>query len=339
MISIQEQKNLSEYNTFGIDVNAKYFVEIQSDDELVELSKTAYWAEKKLILGGGSNVLLINDFDGIVIHIANKGIELIGESDDSVIVKVAAGENWHQFVIASLENEWYGIENLSLIPGSVGASPMQNIGAYGVEINQVFLELDAFHIEDKTFYTFTKDVCEFGYRTSIFKTSHKNQYIITSVIFELSKSENLNLSYGAIQSTLREMKIDSPTAKDVSNAVIQIRESKLPNPTETGNAGSFFKNPVVSKTVFQSILADYPNMPHYVLSEDELKIPAGWLIDQCGFKGKVVGNTGTYKHQALIIVNRGGATGKEIWSFANTVQSTVKEKFGIKLQAEVNLVT
>ncbi len=338
MNQIEHNKDLSAHNTFGICSKARYFFTVQTPNDLIELSETKYWSHPKLILGGGSNVLLMSDFDGLVIHIANKGIEMISQDEDVVKVKVAAGENWHQFVMTALKNGWYGVENLSLIPGSVGASPMQNIGAYGVEIDQVFEELEAFHIESRTFQTFTKDVCEFGYRTSIFKTSHKDQFIITSVLFRLSKQPSVQISYGAIETTLRKRNIDNPSPKDVSDAVIAIRQSKLPDPKETGNAGSFFKNPVVSNNIFKDLLVNHPDMPHYVLNDNEVKIPAGWLIDQCGFKGRVVGNTGTYKNQALIIVNRGGATGKEVWDFAVTVQETVKEKFNIWLQPEVNLI-
>jgi len=338
VIQIQAEKNLKAFNTFGVEAKANFFAEIQSVKSLIELANSDIWSKPKLILGGGSNILLMNDFDGLVVHVANKGIEIVREEQEYVEVRVQAGENWHGFVLYAIEKNWYGVENLSLIPGSVGASPMQNIGAYGVEINQVFVELEAFHIEKKEIEVFRKEDCEFGYRTSIFKTSHKDQYIITSVTFRLSKTPKLNLSYGAIMTTLEQMDINDPTPKDVSNAVIKIRQSKLPDPSIIGNSGSFFKNPVIPQTLFQKNLKQHPNMPHYVVDESSVKVPAGWLIDQCGFKGIIVGNTGTYKNQALIIVNRGGASGTEIWNFAITIQSKVEEEFGIELQPEVNLV-
>lgn len=338
MLSIQQNHSLKAYNTFGLNAKARYFIEITDEQQLQELAQTEYWELPKLILGGGSNILLIDDFDGLVIKLNTKGIEIVEENEEEVVVRVAAGENWHQFVLHTIEQGWGGVENLSLIPGCVGASPMQNIGAYGVEIEQVFEQLKAFHIQKKEFHQFKNKECEFGYRSSIFKTSVKGQYIITSVEFKLSKQPVLNTSYGAIQAKLQEMNITEPTVKNVSDAVIAIRQSKLPDPKEVGNSGSFFKNPVVTEQQFQSILKEHETMPFYRLSEDEVKIPAGWLIEQCGFKGKQVGNTGTYKNQALILVNHGNATGQEIWNFAQQIQQTVQEKFNILLEPEVNKI-
>lgn len=337
MPTIQTNISLQGYNTFGINATASHFVEIETAQQLVELAELPAWNLPKIVLGGGSNMLLINDVSALVIYMNNKGIEQVDENEDYVWLKVQAGENWHEFVLHAIEKNLGGVENLSLIPGNVGASPMQNIGAYGVEIKDVFVELTAFHIKQNQFHRFTKQECEFGYRSSIFKTTEKGNYIITDVTFQLSKRPKVNTSYGAIQSTLEKWNIEHPTIQDVSKAVTSIRESKLPNPKEIGNSGSFFKNPVVEKIVAEKLQNQYPEMPFYAV-ETGIKIPAGWLIEQCGFKGKVVGNTGTYKHQALIVVNRGNATGQEIWEFAKHIQQTVAQKFGIELEPEVNLI-
>lgn len=338
MANIKKNVSLQAYNSFGIYALATHFVEITSISDLKEVSKSHEWNLPKFILGGGSNILLIDDFKGLVIYMNNKGIEIVNDSKNSVQIKVQAGENWHQFVLFALENGLGGIENLSLIPGRVGASPMQNIGAYGVEIEQVFVELTAFHIKKKEFHTFKKDDCEFGYRSSIFKTSEKGNYIITDVTYQLSKKPKVNTNYGAIQSVLNEKNIQHPTIKDVSDAVIEIRQSKLPDPDKIGNSGSFFKNPIVENKFFETIKAANPNMPYYNVGDNAIKIPAGWLIEQCGFKGIIHGNTGTYKNQALIIVNTGNATGEEIWNFAQCIQQKVEQKFGIFLEPEVNLI-
>lgn len=338
MPTIQQNVSLQSFNTFGLSAEAAYYAEITSGEELLQLSDSKEWELPKFILGGGSNILLLNNFDGLVIHMNNKGIELIAENDEQVILKVQAGENWHQFVLYTLAQGYSGLENLSLIPGCVGASPMQNIGAYGVEIKDVFVELTAFHMHKKEFHNFTKEECEFGYRSSIFKTKEKGNYIISDVTFQLSKKEKINTSYGAIKATLKEKGINKPTSKDVSEAVIAIRQSKLPDPAEIGNSGSFFKNPVIDHSQFNILQNNYPDVPFYAVGENEIKVPAGWLIEQCGFKGKIVGNTGTYKNQALILVNRGNATGEEIWNFALQIQKTVDEKFGITLEPEVNLI-
>lgn len=339
MLTLQQAVSLKPYNTFGIDVFASNFVSINDVKQLIDLAENKdFWSKEKLILGGGSNVLLTGNFDGLVVKMNTKGIEVVKETDTTVQLKVQAGENWHQFVLHTIENGFGGIENLSLIPGCVGASPMQNIGAYGVEIKDVFVELEAFHIEKKEFHTFQNYECEFGYRTSIFKTREKGNYIITSVTFELSKHPTIHTEYGAIKAELEKREITNPTIKDVSDVVIAIRQSKLPDPSKIGNAGSFFKNPIVPKSQFIPLHKDYPLMPHYFIDEDEVKIPAGWLIEQCGFKGKQVGNTGTYKNQALILVNHGNASGLEIWNHAKTIQQTVFKEFGIEIEPEVNLI-
>lgn len=338
MISVQENVSLKQYNTFGLSADAAYFAEITDSAQLSELAQTQYWKLPRLILGGGSNILLLENFEGLVIYMNNKGIEILEENHDHVIVKVEAGENWHQFVLTAIEHGWCGIENLSLIPGSVGASPMQNIGAYGVEIEQVFQSLTAFDIHEKQFKVFNHEDCEFGYRTSVFKTREKGNYIISDVTYKLRKNPEINISYGAISSVLTEKNIQNPTIKDVSETVIAIRQSKLPDPDKIGNSGSFFKNPVVHLNKFEGILKDFPQMPFYEISSEKVKIPAGWLIEQCGWKGKKVGNAGTYKHQALIIVNHGDATGKEIWALAKEIRNSVIQKFGIELEPEVNLI-
>lgn len=329
--------SLKEYNTFGIEAKAKSFIEVNSSQQLEDALKID--REDLLILGGGSNVLLTKDFDGLVIKNSIKGIEVIDENDQFVTVKVGAGEIWHSFVLHAIDNNWGGVENLSLIPGTVGAAPMQNIGAYGVEIKEVFKSLEALHIETLTNKTFTKEECEFGYRESVFKLAAKSQYIITTVTFLLTKKDhNINISYGAITDTLNSKGITNPTIKDVSDAVIEIRESKLPNPKVIGNAGSFFKNPTIEKIDYEMLKLEYPEMPGYVVSDEEVKVPAGWLIEQCGWKGKQIGNIGVHKNQALVLVNYGGGNGSEIKQLALDIRDSVITKFGIPLIPEVNFI-
>lgn len=336
-MEVIKEASLKEYNTFGLEAKARTFVEVNSTKQLEEALKIE--RQDLLILGGGSNVLLTKDFDGLVIKNSIKGIEVIDEDDQIVTVRVGAGEIWHNFVLHAIANNWGGIENLSLIPGTVGAAPMQNIGAYGVEIKEVFKSLDALHIESFTNKTFTKEECEFGYRESIFKLAAKSQYVITSVTFELTKNEhNINTSYGAISDTLSSKGITNPTIKDVSDAVIQIRESKLPNPKVIGNAGSFFKNPTIEKIDYEMLKLEYPEMPGYVVSEEEVKVPAGWLIEQCGWKGKQIGNIGVHKNQALVLVNYGGGNGSDIKQLALDIRDSVIGKFGIPLMPEVNFI-
>lgn len=337
-MNIVPQQSLKKYNTFGIEASATEFCEVNSPEQLTEVLQEN--KEKKLfILGGGSNMLLTQNIDALVLHINNKGIEVIKEDGDFVWVKGNAGEVWHEFVMHCIQNNYGGIENLSLIPGNVGATPIQNIGAYGVEIKDTFVSCDAMNIQTQEITTFDKNACQFGYRESIFKGALKNQYVILSVVFKLTKNNHkLNTSYGAIDAELEKMGIENPTIQDVSKAVIAIRESKLPNPKELGNSGSFFKNPIVPIEIYEKAKANYPEMPHYPVSETKVKVPAGWLIEQAGFKGKRFGDAGIHTKQALVLVNYGNATGSEIWAVAQNVQNTVKDKFGIEIEAEVNVI-
>lgn len=336
---IQENFSLQPYNTFGIAAKAKLFTEVHSVADLQEILKNKNFASlPKLILGGGSNILFTQDFDGLVIKIGIEGIKKINEDAEHVYLHVGAGVVWHQLVLYCIEREYAGIENLSLIPGTVGAAPMQNIGAYGVEIKEIFDSLEAVHIETGTTCVFTNEECQFGYRESVFKKQFKGKYIITSVIFRLSKTPVFNTSYGAIQDTLKQMNVESPTLRSVSDAVTYIRRSKLPDPAEIGNAGSFFKNPEIPTAQYEVLKAQYPQIPGYVTSPQTVKVPAGWLIEQCGWKGKRIGNAGVHKNQALVLVNYGEAKGNEIKALSEEVQKSVSEKFGISLQAEVNFI-
>jgi len=336
---IFENHPLLTLNSFAIDAKAKYFTSIQSIDEIAEVVKKNKkdLNEQLLFLGGGSNLLFTKDFNGWVIKNNLKGIELIKEDENYFYVKAMAGENWHQFVIYCVDHNYVGVENLSLIPGNIGASPMQNIGAYGVEIKDVFYELEAFNIEDQKLVTFNKNDCEFGYRESVFKTRLKNQFIITSVCFQLPKKHNYNTSYGAIEKELELMNISTPTIKDISTAVIQIRQSKLPDPLKIGNAGSFFKNPVISQRKFDALKLAFPNIPSFPNS-NLVKVPAGWLIEQCGWKGYRKKDAGCYALQALVLVNYGKATGAEIFELSQEIIDSVKTKFGIELEREVNII-
>lgn len=335
-MTFQSNFSLKKYNTFGIDAKAKQFVAIHTKEELAALLHN----EKDIfILGGGSNMLLTKDIDKLVVHIDLKGIEIVDSSDDFVWVKANAGENWHEFVLYCIENNYGGIENLSLIPGNVGTTPIQNIGAYGIEIKDTFFSCEAMEIETQEIKTFDNASCQFGYRESVFKNELKNKYIITAVTFKLSKRNHiLNTSYGAIETELKAQNITQPTLRDVSNAVIAIRKSKLPDPKELGNSGSFFKNPIIKKTDYEKILKTHPQMPHYNVSEQEVKIPAGWLIEQAGFKGKRFKDAGIHKNQALVLVNYGNATGSEILAVSKNIQETILELFGICIEAEVNII-
>lgn len=338
-MAILEYLSLKQHNTFGIDVCSHFFCRVNSKDFFLQIIKDELpYYDKYLIIGGGSNILLCDNFDGLVIKNEIVGIEIIKEDENQVWIKALSGTIWHEFVLFCVNNNYGGIENLSLIPGTVGAAPMQNIGAYGVEIKDTFVELEAINMETAATKIFTKEDCAFGYRESIFKKEEKGNYFIYSVTFKLSKNPIVNVSYGDIQQVLEVKNIETPTIKDVSNAIIEIRESKLPNPKELGNAGSFFKNPEVEKTIAEKIQLEFPTMPKYDLPNGNVKIPAGWLIEQCGWKGKRVGNSGNHAKQALVIVNYGNATGNEIWQHALNVQKSVEEKFGILLEAEVNII-
>lgn len=337
-MQLQHNISLKEYNTFGIDVNASHFVSVEAVSDLISIIKRNDYPEK-LILGGGSNMLLTKDVKALVIHINLKGRTIISENDSHVYIKVEAGENWHEFVLWCIDQDYGGLENMSLIPGNVGTSPIQNIGAYGVELKDHFISCEALNIETLETETFTKKDCLFGYRNSIFKQDAKGKYIITSVVFQLTKKDHvLQTNYGAIQSQLEQMKIQSPTIKDISKAVIAIRESKLPNPKEIGNSGSFFKNPVISNKAFKKLQQNFPDAPCYIISDKEVKVPAGWLIEKAGFKGKTFGNYGVHKNQALVLVNYGGAKGEDILALSKLIQNTIYRIFGISIEAEVNIL-
>jgi UDP-N-acetylmuramate dehydrogenase len=337
-VQIQHDISLKPYNTFGIDVKAKHFISIKSVEDLKSVFSSEEFPQK-FILGGGSNMLLTKDIDALVIHLNLKGKTVLEQTKSEVLVKCQAGENWHEFVLWTLEKDFGGLENLSLIPGNVGTSPIQNIGAYGVELKDTFHSCDALNLETFKIETFTNTECYFGYRNSIFKQQLKGKYIILNVIFNLStNNHNLYTNYGAITSELEIRNINHPTIQDVSKAVIAIRESKLPNPKEIGNSGSFFKNPVISKKAFLKLQKNFPDAPHYIISETEIKIPAGWLIEHAGFKGKTFGNYGVHKKQALVLVNYGGASGKNILDLSKLIQKTIARIFEINIEAEVNII-
>jgi UDP-N-acetylmuramate dehydrogenase len=337
-MEILKNFSLKNYNTFGIEAKAKQFVAV---DNVIELKTILQQnkSDKKFILGGGSNMLLTKDIEALVIHIDLKGRKIIRETDDFVWVESQAGENWHEFVIWTIDQNFGGLENMSLIPGNVGTTPVQNIGAYGTEIKDTFESCEAITIENQEMKTFSKAECHFGYRESVFKNEAKDKYIITSVVFKLTKrNHKINTSYGDITNELAKNNVVTPTLKDVSNAVIAIRQSKLPDPKELGNSGSFFKNPILLKTDFEKIHRKFPEMKFYEISETEVKVPAGWLIEQAGFKGKRFGNAGIHKNQALVLVNYGNATGKEILDVSKTIQETIFKTFGIHIEAEVNVI-
>jgi UDP-N-acetylmuramate dehydrogenase len=337
-MEIQTNFSLKNYNTFGIEAKAKQFVAVHSITELktvLEQNKS----ENKFILGGGSNMLLTKNIDALVIHIDLKGKRIISENEDYVWVESQAGENWHEFVLWTIDQNFGGLENMSLIPGNVGTTPVQNIGAYGTEIKDTFVSCEAVTLVNQELKTFTKEECHFGYRESIFKNGVKDQYIITTVIFKLTKrNHNINISYGDITNELAKNNILNPNLKEVSNAVIAIRQSKLPDPKELGNSGSFFKNPILLKSDFEKIHQQFPEMKYYDVSETEVKVPAGWLIEQAGFKGKRFGDAGIHKNQALVLVNYGKATGQEILNVSKHIQETIFNTFGIHIEAEVNVI-
>ena len=335
-MSLQQNISLKPYNTFGIDVNAHSFIEVTNQSQLKTVLENN--TLPLLILGGGSNILLTKDFDGLVIKNNIKGIEVVEEDDNSVTLRVGAGENWHQFVLDCIKNDFCGIENLSLIPGNVGASPMQNIGAYGVEVKDVIIKVEAVSLKDFSLRDFDNKECAFGYRSSIFKTSEKDNYFISAVIFKLTKQPSLNTSYGAIDGELEARGIDNPTIKDVSDAVIAIRQSKLPDPAQIGNSGSFFKNPVVSEEIRNSVLEKNNDAPNYPQPNGTFIMAAGWLIEQCGWKGKKLGNYGVHDKQALVLVNHGGAKGGEIYQLSEDIITSVQQKFNITLEREVNIL-
>ena len=334
-----QNHSLKNLNTFGVDVKAKLFAEIFSEEELINLlADQKINSENKLILGGGSNILFTKDYDGLVIKISTFGIKMIGEDDNSVLVEAGAGVTWNELVKYCVERNFCGIENLTLIPGTVGAAPIQNIGAYGEELADTFISLNGVFVETSVQKTFNKNECKFWYRSSIFKEELKNKFIITSVRFRLLKNFEPGTSYKNLKEYLSDKNVSNPTIKDVSNAVAEIRRSKLPDPTKIGNAGSFFKNPILNENSFRSLKVEFPDIVSFSSDSGQIKISAGWLIEKCGWKGKRVGNVGTAPDHALVICNFGNATGSEIMEFAMRIKEEVANKFGIKLEEEVNIL-
>jgi UDP-N-acetylmuramate dehydrogenase len=340
MLDIQENVNLLPFNTFKIEAFARYFVVVRSIEEAQEVFRSEVFLQNRyLILGGGSNILLTKDFSGLVMKNEIKGIEIVGETDDVITLKVGAGESWHEFVMYCVEKNYGGIENLSLIPGTVGAAPMQNIGAYGVEIKEVINNVEAIDISSGNVDNFSKEQCRFGYRESIFKQDLKNRYFISSITLSLRKrGHHFNINYGSISEVLEKNDQKHLSVKNISDAVISIRKSKLPDPNVIGNAGSFFKNPSVDRDTFDILKKNFSSIPSFPGENGLIKIPAAWLIEQTGWKGKTLENIGVHKHQALVLVNYGGGEGKKIWDLAMKIQSSVKEKFNVTLQPEVNVI-
>ncbi|MEZ7494058.1 UDP-N-acetylmuramate dehydrogenase [Leeuwenhoekiella aequorea] len=336
-MNIAHDVSLKKYNTFGIDAKASSFVSVNTLDELKEALSTT--TKRKFVLGGGSNMLIKNDIEALVIHINLKGIEVVKEDNNSIWLEVAAGESWHSFVMHCVNNNYGGVENLALIPGNTGTSPVQNIGAYGVELKDVFDSCSAINRKSLESKIFTHSDCKFGYRESIFKNEAKDLYVITSVTFKLSKKDhNLNTGYGAIQEVLKQKEIKNPTIKEIAEAVILIRSSKLPDPKLLGNSGSFFKNPVIRKELYDTLQSKHAGMPVYPISNEEVKVPAGWLIEQAGFKGYRIEDAGVHDRQALVLVNYGKATGDNLWDLALQIKDEVYKKFKINIEPEVNIV-
>ena len=338
-MDIIKNKSLRSYNTFGVDCISSFFTTINNLKDLDELYQHKHYkSQKKLILGGGSNILFTSNFDGLVIKNEIKGIEIIKETNDIVEVQIGAGVNWHEFVIHAVNNKWGGIENMSLIPGNCGTAPMQNIGAYGVEIKDTFVSLNAYEIETGKIVSFDRKRCEFGYRDSVFKNDLKDQYIILDIRLRLQKKPTLNTKYGDINNTLIKNKVSNPTLKDISDAVIEIRTSKLPDPKKIGNAGSFFKNPIISQGQFKEIKMKFPEIVSYPVNEQKVKLAAGWLIEKAGWKGKNFGNYGVHKKQSLVLVNYNSANGREIFNLSQEILEDVFNKFQVKLEREVNIL-
>lgn len=336
---MQNYVSLRHLNTFGLDANAQFFEEVKTADELVAIIKDPVWKETpKFILGGGSNILLTQDIDALVIKMAIKGINIIEEDENSILLYAGAGETWHDFVIYCVEHGYAGVENLSLIPGTTGAAPMQNIGAYGVEIKDVVESVETILVDTGEERIFSKEECLFGYRESVFKHTLKGKYIITGVTFRLNKKPVFHLEYGDIQKTLQEMNVEIPSIQAISQAVIKIRKSKLPDPAEIGNAGSFFKNPEIPEEQFNGLKIKFPDLPAYPTTPGFVKVPAGWLIERAGWKGYREGNIGVHARQALVLVNYGGGSGTEIKVLSEKIQQSIEDKYGIRLSAEVNFI-
>jgi UDP-N-acetylmuramate dehydrogenase len=338
-MKIEKNISLKNLNTFGVDIKSKYFVEVYSEEELKQVLNTEeYSNHQKLILGSGSNILFTEDFDGLVIKNSIPGIKLFDEDNNNVILEAGAGVNWEELVQYCVNRNYGGIENLSYIPGTVGAAPIQNIGAYGQEIEERFCELNGIYIDNCKTKIFNKSECNFSYRNSIFKSELKNKFIITSVRLKLNKNPNVNLSYNQVKEEVAKRNIKHPTIKNIREIVIDIRKSKLPDPNELGNAGSFFKNPVITKERFNILKQKYPKLKYFYVDENIIKIPAAWLIEKCGWKGKRLGNSGTHKMQPLVIINFGGASGKEIYEISTMIKNNVRKTFDITLENEVNIL-
>ena len=339
-MNFEKNISLKDKNTFGVYANASYYADVHSVEKLKRcLSDPIFKNHKSLILGQGSNILLTKDIKGVVLRICLKGKHILFENEEKIHIKASAGENWHQFVLFCVSNNYGGLENLSLIPGNVGAAPIQNIGAYGVEIKDSFISLQAIDIKSGEERTFTKEECQFEYRESIFKNKYKDRFIIVSATFELTKkNHNSKVSYGEIRDKLAKLNIQKPTIKDISEAVIQIRKSKLPDPLKIGNAGSFFKNPVVSRLQFEELRMKFPHIEFYPLSDNKIKIPAGWMIEKAGWKGKRFGDVGVHKKQALVLVNFGNGSGSDIWDLSEKLISDIQDKFGICLVREITVI-
>lgn len=341
-MEIIENASLKAYNSFGIDASSRYLTSFEGTESLEEIlfaiKQKPVQEQSLLILGGGSNVLFTRNWDGWVLRNEVRGIEEIHEDDEFVYVKAGAGENWHEFTQHCVNKGWAGLENLSLIPGKVGASPMQNIGAYGVELRDVFWDLEAWHIQDQAVHTFTPADCEFGYRESVFKNRYRDQFIILSVTFRLRKKPIFHISYGAIKQELENMGIQEITIQQIAKAVMNIRRSKLPDPKHIGNAGSFFKNPVVSREKFEELEALYPDLVAFPSGTEQVKLAAGWMIERCGWRGFRKGDAGCHEKQALVLVNHGKASGTDIYQLSQEILESVKFKFGVQLEREVNII-
>ncbi|MBO6794294.1 MAG: UDP-N-acetylmuramate dehydrogenase [Balneolaceae bacterium] len=338
-LSISRNVDLADLATMHVSAKAGTLIEIHSIEDLQRAFELIKQQDAEfLILGGGSNILFVDDFDGVILNIKLKGISIIEETEDHVLLKIAAGENWHELVMYCVSQGWGGIENLALIPGKVGAAPIQNIGAYGAELSDVLVELDAWMIETQTNNTFSNAECKFGYRESVFKSHLKGKVVITSLTIRLAKNHIPNFEYGALKAVLESRGITKPSIKQVCEAVIEVRQSKLPDPNELGNNGSFFKNPVIDVFLFNELKQKYPNIPGYPVTEHQVKVPAGWLIDQAGWKGYREGDAGVHKKQALVLVNYGNATGQEMYDLSERIKQDIRKKFGIELVREVNIV-
>ncbi|HMO32574.1 MAG TPA: UDP-N-acetylmuramate dehydrogenase [Lacibacter sp.] len=337
-MQVLQNVSLKQFNTFGVDAAARRFACFSTVEELDELLKLSASGAKRFILGGGSNLLFTCDVDGWVLKNELMGRERTGEDDDFVYLRAGAGENWHNLVEYCVANNWAGVENLSLIPGNVGATPMQNIGAYGVEIKDVVYEVEAYHMLDRTRVRFSNDGCRFGYRDSIFKQAAKGQFVIVSVTYRLRKKPVFHTQYGAIEQELERMGAQNVSIQAIAQAVINIRRSKLPDPRQLGNAGSFFKNPSVTASQFQQLQQAYPEIPAYPNPDGTVKLAAGWLIEQCGWKGYRKGDAGCHRQQALVLVNYGTASGQELLALSEAIRQSVQNKFGVDLEREVNVV-